>query len=297
MEWIVLRNKWASVKGHVLILNRYSDVRFAEMCALDKIEFVVFADDVVRHNFSPIYKMDTITSLDSVTDFRNQLKNKYQISYLGHLFTTYESPATYKFLEEWLLLNVNEVNHLNSTQMFSPPHVIVFDMDSTLITEEEEVRLRDPFIHESLDFLKRNNCVLCLWSYGERRHVVESLKKLNLYDYFLVVLSEGRKLGDYHFEDGLDTRYEIVYKSTPFYLNVQPHNLPKSPRVILHYLKEKGINFIKTITLVDDLHHNNIHYDNFVNLTRCPEPVQDWHVWHSEIVRYLKEYDCFHGDS
>lgn len=227
-------------------------------------------------------------------DFREAMRSAFYIPYFGHTFTLHNKPAPFDLLNEWLVLDLSEIARVttHSTISFQPPHVIVFDMDSTLITEEEEVRIRDPRVYDSLYQLRQYNCLLCLWSYGDREHVVESMKKTKLDGYFDVVLAEGNYEGVYSVRESSDRNYNKHYTATPFYLNVAGKELlPKSPRVILWYLQQRGVNFIKTITLVDDLPDNDYCYDNFVNLDRCPEPVDDWHIWYNKIVEFINHYD------
>lgn len=263
-----------------------------DQITLDNIEFIVFQDNPRFCNSK--YKQKIIYTKDEMQDFRIKFKNAFKLSYIGHIFTLYTRPATFNLLNEWLVYDVNEVNRLSNSDVvyFDPPHVIVFDMDSTLITEEEEVQIRDPAIYQALDELKKLNCVLCLWSYGDREHVVHSLDKVKLNGYFDIILSEGRRVGEYNLVEEEDRRYDVFYKSTPFYLNLtNVKNIPKSPRVVLWYLQKYDVGFIKTITLVDDLSDNNISYDNFVNLKICPVPVEDWNKWHNQILRYIIQYD------
>jgi viral phosphatase len=289
-----MRNNWALVKRHILFLNEHQDLQLVPRSLLDRIEFVIFKGGVIGSDYGRLYKCNIMTTDDSsdMREFRRRLKTSYALPYLGHLFTIYARPATYELLNEWLVYDVTELGALTSrSHFFDPPHVVVFDMDSTLITEEEEVQIRDPAIYESLEELQRKNCVLCLWSYGDRQHVVDSLQKLQLEEYFSLILAEGRKSGEHSTSASVDTKYDVFYKNTPFYLNVDYKCLPKSPRVILWYLQKKGINFIKTITLVDDLLDNDYNYDNFVHLRRCPVPINDWHEWHSEIVGFIDSYD------
>lgn len=225
-------------------------------------------------------------------EFRRQLRVAFRLSYYGQTFIIFHKPAHFRLLNEWLVLDISEILPLTINSVyFQPPHVVVFDMDSTLITEEEEVQIRDCRVYESLDMLKKYNCLLCLWSYGDREHVVDSMKKVKIEPYFDIVLAEGNKQGVYDIRETNDRHYDKHYSSTPFYLNVDRALLPKSPRVVLWYLWKKGINFFRSITLVDDLPDNDYNYDHFVNLDRCPQPIDDWHVWHNNIVDFINYYD------
>ncbi|AKN80738.1 38K [Diatraea saccharalis granulovirus] len=294
-RWTVLFNSWALVKRHILIVNKFEDLRLVESSVLNNIEYIVFKGDVACRTR---LKQKWLCARDEMKDFRFRFKSEFKLSHLGHIFTLYTRPATYNLLKEWLVYDVNEINKIVSfdSVFFIPPHVVVFDMDSTLITEEKEVRIRDPAIYGALDELKSLNCVICLWSYGDREHVVDSLDKVKLNGYFDIILSEGKRAGEYSVGEEEDLRYDVLYKSTPFYLDIESSNIPKSPRVILWYLQKYNVMFFKTITLVDDLSENNINYDNFVNLKTCPVPVDDWNVWHKKIVRFITDYDIAFPD-
>nr|WOZ30216.1 putative 38.0 kda protein in P143-LEF5 intergenic region [Cydia pomonella granulovirus]WOZ30312.1 putative 38.0 kda protein in P143-LEF5 intergenic region [Cydia pomonella granulovirus]WOZ44973.1 putative 38.0 kDa protein in P143-LEF5 intergenic region [Cydia pomonella granulovirus]WOZ45109.1 putative 38.0 kDa protein in P143-LEF5 intergenic region [Cydia pomonella granulovirus]WOZ45207.1 putative 38.0 kDa protein in P143-LEF5 intergenic region [Cydia pomonella granulovirus] len=293
-RWTVLRNTWSLTKRHILFVRDYSDLKLLQHDVVSSVEFIVFLGEPTRSIVRYVYKLDYLICKDEMQDFRQHFKTKYKFSYIGHIFAIPDKQPTYNMLTEWLVCNIFALQTIStiSTNYFEPPHVVVFDMDSTLITDEEEVRIRDPAIYAALDELKTYNCVLCLWSYGDREHVVESLNKVGLGNYFKIILSGGRRVGEYKLDEEEDRRYNVLYDSTPFYLNMtHVKNIPKSPRVVLWYLINHNIVFFKSITLVDDLFDNNIYYDNFVNLNTCPVPVNDWDKWHSRILRYIVQYD------
>ncbi|ABQ52020.1 hypothetical protein SlGVgp077 [Spodoptera litura granulovirus] len=290
VKWFVFHNTRAVVKRHILFINDYLDLLLAPMKCLESIEFVVTSRRVHNNFVNKMYTMKVLYSRDEMREFRFRFKLKFDIAYLGHLFVLHSRPVPYNLLNEWLVFNVTEVKSVSSI-VFEPPHVIVFDMDSTLITEEKIVRIRDSAIYDGLAKLRDRNCVLCLWSYGDRQHVIDSLQRLDLMHYFTIILSEGNVQGVYEQNESVDPMYNTYYTTTPFHLNVDTEDLPKSPRVVLWYLYKKGFNYIKTITLVDDLLYNDYNYDNFVHITRCPEPVNDWSVWYEEITNYLNRFD------
>ncbi|AGQ20334.1 38k [Clostera anastomosis granulovirus A] len=294
-RWTVLHNNWSLVKRHILMIDKYEDLRSVNTSTLIKFEFVVFDGPPTRDCVCDTrFRIRSVLSRDEMKDFRANFKSTFRLSYLGDMFTLFTRPAVYNLLKEWLVHDVYDINKIATTDVvfFDPPHVVVFDMDSTLITEEQEVRIRDDAIYKSLDDLKRLNCVLCLWSYGDREHVVHSLDKVKLNGYFDIILAEGRRVGEYHVSEEEDVMYEVYYKSTPFYLDItDTKNIPKSPRVVLWYLQKYKVGFFKTITLVDDLYDNNINYDNFVNLKTCPVPVNDWDKWQRQIERFIKADD------
>ncbi|AKR17442.1 39K [Mocis latipes granulovirus] len=295
VDWLVVRNTNTLFKRHILFIASCHDMMYVSTQYLECVEFVVTTSKGLTRfgGFAPHkYKIKTFRCEDNMKEFRKQLRDTFKLTYFGQTFNLYNRPAPFKMLNEWLVLDLSEILKLSTRHVcFQPPHIIVFDMDSTLITEEEEVQIRDPRIYYSLEQLKKNNCKLCLWSYGDREHVVDSMKKVDIEKYFDIVLAEGNKRGIYSTRETEDRVYDKHYTATPFHLNVDRLMLPKSPRVVLYYLKEKGVNFFKSITLVDDLRENDFNYDNFVNLDRCPVPVHDWHVWYNKIVEYINHFD------
>ncbi|AAM70278.1 hypothetical protein [Phthorimaea operculella granulovirus] len=296
MDWIILHNTCSVVKRHILFVESCENLSLIHASMLNCIEFIVLlATKRVSTLYQRKYKVRMLYARDEMRDFRDKFKTMTKLSYLGHIFTLAIKPATYNLLDEWLIYDINVVQKLSiePTKFFIPPHVVVFDMDSTLITEEEQVQIRDPTIYKALEELKSMNCVLILWSHGNREHVVDSLAKLELDSFFDIVLSEGRHVGQYSTRAEVDEKYHVIYKSTPFYLDMDNvRNIPKSPRVVLWYIQKHKIGPFKTITLVDDLYDNNISYDNFVNLKTCPVPVDDWNIWHKQIVRFIQDYDA-----
>lgn len=211
-RWVVVHNNWSTVKRHILFVDKYQDVQLVDSWTLDNIEYIVFLDRPVMKATTIQQKQKVLYAKDEMHEFRNNFKNVFQISYIGHIFTLSVRPASYKLLKEWLVYDVNEVNTLGATMYFEPPHVVVFDMDSTLITEEEEVQIRDVYVYSALDELKSMNCVLCLWSYGTREHVVHSLNKVGLNGYFSILLAEGKHVGDYNVTTTTDVYNNVVIK-------------------------------------------------------------------------------------
>nr|ANY57589.1 PlxyGVORF70 protein [Plutella xylostella granulovirus] len=286
MNWLVLRNTWATVKGHVLFLSQIGDLLQISYKHKIQIEFIVMEASYYNQIFSN-YTSTVIVSDDNTRDFRFQLQKEFDLQYLGLFFVLYCNPPQYNLLNEWLVNDISSLNTVRYNSLLDHPNVIVFDMDSTLITDEDNVNIRDDAVYDSLNDLRSRNCLLCLWSYGDREHVIYSLKKLNLYHYFYLILAEGNEGGVYKQDVHLDREYDVLYKNTPFYLNVDRVYIPKSPRVVLWHLKQKGINFIKSITLVDDKKNNDYNYDYFVNVSECPTPIDDWEYWHTQIVKNL----------
>jgi HAD superfamily phosphatase (TIGR01681 family) len=235
------------------------------------------------------------------------------------------------FLREWFVLPYQMIDTLKAESLiWGFPHVIVFDLDSTLITEEEHVRIRDDYVYESLERLQGMGCVLVLWSYGSKEHVAETLTDLKLTSYFDVIISEGSKfkysnnnafasshvrtpqiivdtklnkqfvIEDFHYDIEETTTTTATPTTAAVNNNKQklidtrrsPNKyIPKSPKIVLKYLFDKNLNYIKSITLVDDLPSNNYAYDFYVKVKRCPVPVNDWDYYHDEIVTNITNYN------
>lgn len=305
----MLRHKRPLIKRHLLVLANLQDMSYI-FRHLELFEFVVFEFNNNKE-YAKIdtgtYMMQLIKCQDSMNDLRSHLKLAFKTSALGHTYVFNERIPLYCFLKEWYVQSYLEVYQLgNETFLWEIPHVVVFDMDSTLITDEEEVNIRDEFVYDSLAELKRMGCVMVLWSYGDRIHVTESLHRTRLTDYFDIILCGGYKTenddGD-EFTTGrgrrrrriiTDVKTNQVFVDKSFYFDIGGDDyitLPKSPRVVLWHLRKAGINYFKTITLVDDLKTNNYSYDFFVNVKRCPEPRNDWKQYHDIITDHIDSYE------
>nr|AFS51939.1 DekiORF61 [Dendrolimus kikuchii nucleopolyhedrovirus] len=247
------------------------------------------------------YCMQIFKSADDMRDIRLAVKSAYSTSVLGHMCVLTNKPPMYAFLKEWYVLPHFIVDSLRSESLICDfPHVVVFDLDSTLITEEQQVRIRDSYVYDSLQELRRMGCVLVLWSYGSRDHVAYSMRDLGLEAYFDIVISEGAVAAaperssissidnvfiDYRLDKRfVENKFDVDLSDTAV--------VPKSPKVVIKYLCDKNIHYFKSITLVDDLPTNNYAYDFYVEVARCPTPVRDWEHYHSIIVHNIDIYDA-----
>ncbi|AGR56838.1 38k [Hemileuca sp. nucleopolyhedrovirus] len=305
--WTVLRRKRPFIKRHLLVVDRYRDLRRLMFGHLEFFEFVLFAFD--KHTNLAVdldtYMIRIIKCPDEMNEIRYNLKLAYKTSALGHTYIINECVPMYGFLNEWYIQNYLEIYQLRQeTYVWEAPHVIVFDLDSTLITDELDVRIRDENVYCSLYELKEKGCVLVLWSYGNEEHVSHSLKKTNLTDFFDIVICKGYKtISDNDNDDDtqtnvstgrvvVDKKNDTVYVDKQFYLDIEDGDrLPKSPRIVLWHLRKIGVNYIKSLTLVDDLRSNNYSYDFFVNVKKCPQPRQDWYLYHDLILENLQTHD------
>lgn len=257
-------------------------------------EFVVFAFDAKQRIDTRDYMVQIVKCADDMTDIRLNLKRAYKTSALGHVYVINEKIPLYKFLKEWYVQSYLEVYQLKHDKyVWEIPHVIVFDLDNTLITDEDRVQIRDEFVYESLNELKSKGCVLVLWSYGNREHVTHSMTETYLNGYFDIVICGGQKLTDLKSRVIVDNHSKMVFVEKPFYLDIDQTSdrLPKSPKVVLYYLRKIGVNYNKTLTLVDDLKDNNYSYDHFLNVRRCMEPRKDWRQYHEELLNNITEYE------
>ncbi|AYN45018.1 38kDa [Alphabaculovirus alterspexiguae] len=291
LQWrgVVLSNR------HVLVLAEPADLSCISFKHLQMFQFVVFAFDANQRIDTRDYMVQIVKCDDNMTDIRYNLKMAYKTSTLGHVYVINEKMPMYGFLKEWYVQRYLEVYQKSyDSFVWEIPHVIVFDLDNTLITDEDRVQIRDSSVYESLQELKDQGFVLILWSYGNQEHVTLSMQETHLNGYFDIVLFGGQRVtNNSNSRVIVDNRYKMVYVEKPFYLDVDLEHgrLPKSPRVVLYYLRKLGINYTKTITLVDDLKDNNFSYDYFVNVSRCLEPQNDWHTYHQQILDNIYSYE------
>ncbi|AAC70285.1 LdOrf-99 peptide [Lymantria dispar multiple nucleopolyhedrovirus] len=307
--WVVLRRNRPLVRRHLLAVADYQHLRTVLYRHLDMYEYVVLAFDqtIVKLIDTREYAFRVMRCEDRMSELRQHIREAFDTPALGHTYVINELVPTYAFLKEWYVQGYLEA-YQTRVQSFAweAPHVIVFDLDSTLITEERDVRLRDDDIPDSLLELKRMGCVLVLWSYGNREHVTHSLARTDLADYFDITLCEGssgRSDASLERRVVVDARADLIFVKKPFFSDdATPRatdeggddvakNLPKSPRVVLYYLRKFGVNFFKTITLVDDLASNDYSYDRFVHVKRCPEPRRDWSGYHDVLINNIEEHE------
>ncbi|AKC91680.1 38k protein [Lambdina fiscellaria nucleopolyhedrovirus] len=328
--WIVLRLKRPFVRHHWLVLMQRVDMRRLMFDHTDLFEFVVFKfePDAVKHIDFETYQMQVIKCADRMDHLRHAIKLAYGTCVFGHTYVINERIPMYAFLKEWYVQNYLEVYQAKQqTFAWEAPHALVFDLDSTLITNERDVRIRDYDVYDSLLDFKRRGCVLLLWSYGSRDHVVHSLNVTNLTNFFDIIICEGqnesgmlltRKIidernyknnddDDDKIDDNDDNEKRIghVFVKKSFYIDLNDDDdnnnrnncnvslpLPKSPKIALWYLRKKGVNCLKSITLVDDLNSNNYAYDYFLNVKKCTKPLADWRHYHQQIVNNLESHDA-----
>lgn len=308
-KWVCLRHDKALIKRHVLVLTQYNDLKYLDFEHYKFFEYVLFeyCTDTVAIDLQQCtqnYYVQVFKANDDMRDIRYNVKRVYKTPVLGHICVLSHKPPMYAFLKEWFVMPHFQVARLHGESLvWGFPHVLVFDLDSTLITEEQQVRIRDEFVYDSLQELRDAGCVLVLWSYGSRDHVAHSLRDLQLDKYFDVVISEGatvdecdstapKRKGHVTSDDGeLQKRY--VEHTFLYDMNVRPNNtkIPKSPKIVIKYLRDKKVNFFKSITLIDDLPSNDYAYDFYVKVKRCPVGVRDWHVYHDQILDNISEFE------
>lgn len=226
-------------------------------------------------------------SNDEMYKIKENLKKKYGVKWFSFVFVIKEVTPMYNCLKEYYVKDAHD-NVSKVLTLRQPMHVIVCDMDETLITSEENVRLRDPFIYDSLSELKKMGVFLFLWSYGDEAHVEDSLTKLNLKKYFDIIICRGYKID----KTDIKPKYYRQNKSKKTSFLVDPNvseKLPKSPKIVLYYLEQAGITKIKSLILVDDLFENNIGYDYFVHVHRSVTPKKDWEHYHKVIINYINK--------
>ncbi|QNV47809.1 38k [Alphabaculovirus altersperidaniae] len=293
-SWTVLQRRDVFLRRHVLVLAEWADLACISFRHLKMFEFVIFAFDPKQRVDTRDYMIQIVKCADDMTDIRINLKRAYKTSALGHVYVINEKIPMYGFLKEWYVQNYLEIYQLKHDKyVWEIPHVIVFDLDNTLITDEDRVQIRDEYVYESLNELKSKGCVLVLWSYGNREHVTHSMTETYLNGYFDIVICGGQKLTDLKSRVIVDNHSKMVFVEKPFYLDIEltTDRLPKSPKVVLYYLRKIGVNYNKTLTLVDDLKDNDYSYDYFLNVRRCMEPRKDWKQYHEELLNNITEYE------
>jgi viral phosphatase len=134
--------------------------------------------------------------------------------------------------------------------------------------------------------------VLILWSYGSEIHVAESMSSTGLDNIFDIVITRGSKPGQ---RVSARTRYDSKRASffidTSFKFDLQTAMMPKSPRVVLAFLEKAGVNYVKSLILVDDTKENDYFYDLFILVRRAPEPRADWASYEEKILDFLQQHD------
>ncbi|QUJ09275.1 38K protein [Gynaephora ruoergensis nucleopolyhedrovirus] len=303
-RWTVLRLRNPFVLRHLLVVNSYRDLRDLQLGHWEMFEFVLFAfnksDAFCNVNLST-YKVQNFQCPDDMNSIRHSVKTVYKTSALGHTYVINRRIPMYAFLKEWYVQNYLEVFAAKQDSFsWEIPHVIVFDLDSTLITDELDARIRHVAVYDSLIELKKRGCVLVLWSYGNKDHVWHSIDRVGLGDFFDVTICGGYKLAEPSRRITINSKSDLMFVKKSFYSDIEIGDkdsanrnaqLPKSPRVVLYYLRKIGVNYIKSITLVDDLLVNNYSYDFFVHVKKCPEPRNDWEQYHEIIIDNMEKHD------
>ncbi|ABF50295.1 38k [Antheraea pernyi nucleopolyhedrovirus] len=303
-KWACLRLRNAFYRGHILAVAEYTDLKYLGFEKYEHFEYVLLQVrggaqlHVLEAN--PRYCVQVFVAEDDMRSVRHHIKATFKTPALGHVCVLHNKPAMYAFLDEWYALPDFEVPQLKCDALvWGFPHVIVFDLDSTLITEQEQVQIRDPHVYDCLEELRDAGCVLVLWSYGSRDHVAHSLRAVQLTPYFDAIISEGSVAEDAPAAttETTDLQMQSRYVSSNFSFDMHAESgaeLPKSPKVVIKILADKGVNYFKSITLVDDLPSNNFAYDYYVRVKRCPVPVRDWRRYQDEILDNLAEYDSLY---
>ncbi|AAC59098.1 unknown [Orgyia pseudotsugata multiple nucleopolyhedrovirus] len=304
-KWACLRLRDAFYKGHVLVLAEYADLKYLGFQKYEYFEYVLLqlngsAQFCGAMATNPRYCLQVFSAADDMCSVRHHVKTAFKTPVLGHVCVLQHKPAMYACLKEWYTLFEFQVPLLRSQSLvWEFPHVVVFDLDSTLITEQEDVQIRDPQIYDDLSELRDLGCVLVLWSYGSRDHVAHSLRAVQLTPYFDAIISEGSVAEDAPAAttETTDLQMQSRYVSSNFSFDMHAESgaeLPKSPKVVIKILADKGVNYFKSITLVDDLPSNNFAYDYYVRVKRCPVPLRDWRRYQDEILDNLAEYDSLY---
>lgn len=304
MTWVFLRRKRVVFKRFILVLTGAEDLTLIPFRHLKLFEFVIFAFHPKEsvHIDQNDYSYKLVKCPDNMQEIRHNLKYAYATSALGHVYVVNERTPMYWFLKEWYVQNYLEIYQISMDSfLWEVPHVCVFDLDNTLITDEQQVRIRCADVYQSLRSLRDKGIVLVLWSYGNKQHVIQSMNETNLNNIFDIIICEGYKNSS-SFNDQdmsrvvIDTKNNIAIVDKAFYSDLEYKNnniirLPKSPRIVLYYLRKLRINYMKSITLVDDLDTNEFAYDYFVHVKKSMEPIDDWDIYHDIILDNIYTHD------
>ncbi len=304
--WVFLRRRRALFRRHILVLTGAEDLNLVPFRHLKLFEFAIFIFDSegLKTIDTNDYTIKLVKCQDDIQEIRYNLKSAYATSALGHVYVINERTPMYWFLKEWYVQNYLEIYQISKDSfLWEVPHVCVFDLDNTLITDEEQVQIRSPSVYSSLKSLLDKGCVLILWSYGNEEHVEHSMKLTKLKGFFKIIICGG-----YRNSSSLSTKPRVIVNNKKqiafvqkiFYSDISyvdnKHDsksirLPKSPRVILYYLRKLGINYVKSLTLVDDLETNHYGYDYFVKVKKSLEPIHDWDIYHDTIINNIYTHD------
>nr|UZH98363.1 38K [Neodiprion sertifer nucleopolyhedrovirus] len=224
---------------------------------------------------------------DDMRSIRKFLNNELLSTKLGPAFVLREdlSLTNVKALLEWGKYDLSDVSLITEYGLYSPVrHVIVFDLDNTLITDSIPAELRCHYVPHSLAKLHEDH-ILVLWSYGNVEHVRKSLIEINLpQNIFTCIICGGRSAKT----DNIDETKRIFVVEN----NIRDvANLPKSVTVVTQYLNAESIYYFKSFTLIDDKKSNQINYDYFIQCKRAKKPMNDWRMYHEVIVKNIQHFD------
>lgn len=288
-------------KSHILVLGARNDWLQLHPRVQEMFEFIIFIADLRRHSDDHLFGDDDMPCL------RRALKEKYNVRRYGGVFVIDPTaPPPYQFLKEWLLLPAKMVLDLERIDTsIDVCHVCVFDLDSTLVTEQSPVNIRSSGVIDSLKTLRQRGVYLVLWSYGSAAHVVQSMVEAKIdARLFGIILCEGdHAAASSVSETPANTRTVFQIVDDAALKSVIPvdvpqregRRLPKSVKVVQHFLLTRGVITTRTFTLVDDLEDNQLNYDYFVKVARAPEPVDDWAIYHNTVLDNLAKFDTRKG--
>jgi viral phosphatase len=231
---------------------------------------------------------------DTMVMIRTELRRKYDVDKYGITFVLPEYiNHNIHVLKEWQMYQLNESEiFCNFKVSHAASHVLVFDLDNTLVTGESSVRLRCSDIIDKLFCYRNLNYILILWSYGNEVHVQECLIEASIdKDIFNIIICGGSSV-DRRIQPQTITA-DINTSVFPVDLKLNEHNLPKSMRVILRYLHDNNYFFTKLCGLIDDKKCNYLNCDFFVNCKKCITPISDWNDIEDKISSNIENFNKF----
>ncbi|ABC74933.1 38K [Neodiprion abietis nucleopolyhedrovirus] len=298
-SWLCLINVNAKEKENVLYMTTFTPLNntysFDVSNYIKYIVVKILADTKIKifvNRLAQIWSLDNVIyekfmTKDDMREIRKYMRKAFELQNCGPAFVLDDdnSIAHVQSLSEWCKYKISDVSSIQEIGLYSPvKHVIVFDLDNTLITDSIPAELRCHTVIDSLHKLAENH-ILVLWSYGNAEHVEKSLKEINLpTSLFTSIICGGRSA---NFENNNQQKRSFLVES----IVKDMSNLPKSVTVVTQYLNSECLYYFKSFTLVDDKKSNQINYDFFIQCKKAKKPIHDWCVYHDIIVTNLNAYD------
>lgn len=292
--WMIWKRECPNVIGHAIILkgeNELTELFSNYIMYIPKVEYILYktefqpksVENAIKfleyQNFP--YQFDIKITTERSNDFskiRKCIFECFSPHKFGVFFSLNESA---KASLGWTIEPIDAIQKYLSTS-FEAKHVLVFDLDETLITSDEIPQLRDEnLVYFLKNYKKKAN--LILWSYGCEDHVLNTVKQyfIGIFD---IIICEGRKPISENDNENL-TKYSLTQNEQSLL------HLPKKCSIVLNELRKIGRNYTKFTILVDDLEKNMCEYDYYIKCIPCHGIMDDWKDIDSKIERIFNNWD------